>query len=126
MVSQGNVRGNEALALKFICGVFASLNAWLIVFGLTGFFLRFCDVSRPWIRYLSDSAYWVYLTHLPVVALFQVAVAKWPVNVFVKFALLMAASLAVLYASYHWLVRYTAIGRLLNGPRERRSPAPVE
>jgi peptidoglycan/LPS O-acetylase OafA/YrhL len=123
LIAHGSLRGSDRFSMKLVCAVAASLFAWFAVLGLTGFFLRFCNVSRPWIRYLSDSAYWVYLAHLPVVALFQVALAQWPMNVFVKFTLLMAGSLAVLYGSYHLLVRYTAVGRLLNGPRERPAPA---
>jgi len=121
LVSQGSVPRASLPALKLLCCTGAALYAWFATFGVMGLFLRFADVSRPWIRYLSDSAYWVYLAHLPVVVMLQVAIAKWPMNVFVKFALLMTAALAVLYASYHWLVRYTPIGTLLNGPRKRNT-----
>ena len=36
-----------------------------------------------------------------------------------KFALLLAVTTAILLVSYRFLVRYTWIGRLLNGPRTR-------
>ena len=49
----------------------------------------------------------------------QVLVAQWPVNGWLKFAFIMAVNIVVLLASYHTCVRYTWIGRLLNGPRER-------
>ncbi|UCF22861.1 MAG: hypothetical protein JSV72_18510, partial [Ralstonia sp.] len=37
----------------------------------------------------------------------------------VKFTLLIAVATAILLVSYRFLVRYTWIGRLLNGPRTR-------
>ena len=40
-----------------------------------------------------------------------------------KFPLLIAMTLTLLLASYHWLVRFTFIGRALNGKRHvRHSP----
>ena len=75
------------------------------------------------IRYLADASYWCYLLHLPLVLWLQVLVAKWPVNGWLKFAFIMAVNVLVLLASYHWCVRYTWIGRLLNGPRERSKAA---
>jgi hypothetical protein len=44
----------------------------------------------------------------------------------VKLTLLVAGSTLILLASYQLLVRYTWIGRLLNGPRARRPfPGPA-
>ena len=57
----------------------------------------------------------------PLVVLLQVAVAQlgwpWPV----KFALILAVSLVVMFASYHWLVRFSVIGAVLNGRRVRKA-----
>jgi len=119
LVAQGTAPKLLHPALKAQACLGSALYAWLATFGVMGLFLRFADVSRPWIRYLSDSAYWVYLAHLPVVVMLQVLVSKWQMNVFAKFALLMTIALAVLYGSYHWCVRYTVVGTLLNGPRSR-------
>lgn len=37
----------------------------------------------------------------------------------IKFAFILAATVAVLLPTYHWLVRYTWIGQTLNGARLR-------
>ena len=101
----------------------ASLYAWGMTFAVTGWFLKFAGQHHPWIRYLADASYWCYLLHLPLVLWLQVLVAKWPVNGWLKFSLIMVVNVLVLLASYHWCVRYTWLGRLLNGPRERSKAA---
>ena len=46
---------------------------WLITFGLMGLFRRVCPVESPTMQYLSDSAYWLYLAHLPLI----IAAQSW-------------------------------------------------
>lgn len=101
-----------------------SLYAWLMTFAVTGCFLRFAGRQRRWMRYLADASYWCYLTHLPVVIYLQIIVAGWPFNGWVKFTLLIALATLVLLASYQVCVRYTFIGSILNGPRQRPAKPP--
>jgi hypothetical protein len=49
----------------------------------------------------------------------QIAIADWPGWALMKFLLLNVAATLILLASYHFGVRYTWIGALLNGRRER-------
>ncbi len=70
-------------------------------------------------RYVSDSSYWLYLVHLPLIMIVQAAVRTWELPVFIKFALVCTVTTAILLASYQLFVRYTPIGTLLNGPRHR-------
>jgi ABC-type multidrug transport system ATPase subunit/peptidoglycan/LPS O-acetylase OafA/YrhL len=91
--------------------------AWGWLLGLTGAALRFLSNYSATRRYLADASYWIYLAHLPVVAAFQVWVGRWPLHWGVKYPLVLAASFAVLFLSYHLLVRPTFIGQLLNGRR---------
>jgi peptidoglycan/LPS O-acetylase OafA/YrhL len=114
-----NRSGVNVLSVKLLALISASLYAWTMTFAVTGWFLRFARQHSAWIRYLADASYWCYLVHLPLVLWLQVLAAKWPVNGWVKFTGIMAVTMVLLLASYHWCVRYTWIGRLLNGPRER-------
>ena len=91
------------------------LAIWCWVFAITGLALRFLSDESPARRYLADSSYWIYLAHLPIVAAFQVLVGHLPWHWSVKFPLILAGSFAVLFASYHLLVRFTFIGAILNG-----------
>ena len=104
--------------LGAVCYALASWTATLAVIGLALRFLAGFSATR---RYIADASYWLYIIHLPLVVLLQVAVAQlgwpWPV----KFALILAVSFVVMFASYHWLVRYSVIGTVLNGRRTRKA-----
>lgn len=103
----------EAPKLMFTLALVAS--AWCWTFAITGAALRFLAGHHPAIRYVADASYWIYLVHLPLVCALQVWVGDWPLHWGLKYPFIVAASLALLFLSYHWLVRPTPIGRLLNG-----------
>ena len=99
------------------------LYAWLMCFAAIGFFRWLVPKeNRVW-RYLSDSAYWLYLLHLPVVIFLQQASRDWPLPGSLKFLGVCTAATALLLASYQVLVRHTWLGVLLNGPRRGKPPA---
>jgi len=102
-------------------------SSWAWSFAITGLALRFLPGHRPAVRYAADASYWIYLVHLPVVAALQVWVGDWPLHWGLKFPFIVIASLSLLVLSYHGLVRWTVIGRVLNGrtpPRRGAAPAP--
>ncbi len=99
-----------------------SLFCWLMVFGTAGLCHRLLSAERPRLRYLSDSSYWLYLAHLPLVIVGQMVLAPLPLPALAKFSLLLAGATGVLLASYEWGVRYTFVGTLLNGKRTRPAP----
>jgi peptidoglycan/LPS O-acetylase OafA/YrhL len=92
---------------------------WLITFGLMGLFRRVCPIESPTMQYLSDSAYWLYLAHLPLIIAAQLVVRDWPFPAFAKFLLIVAVVTSFLLWTYQIMVRYTWLGRFLNGPRDR-------
>jgi len=93
--------------------------AWVVSLGIMGLFARYCSHLGYRARWFSDSAYWMYLAHLPLVLAIQIAVVSLPWPPSLKFVLVMVVVTLLLLASYRWLVRYTWIGTLLNGPREQ-------
>lgn len=100
---------------------------WLMTFGLMGLFRRVCSAESPGVRYLSDSAYWLYLAHLPLIIAAQYVVRDWPIPALAKFLLIVVVVTCFLLWTYQALVRYTWLGRFLNGPRTRpaRAGAPA-
>jgi ABC-type multidrug transport system ATPase subunit/peptidoglycan/LPS O-acetylase OafA/YrhL len=93
---------------------------WSWTLGLVGASLRFFSGESAARRYVADASYWIYLAHLPLVLALQAVMKDWPLHWAVKFPILVIVALALLFASYHLLVRFTLIGEVLNGVRHRR------
>ena len=93
--------------------------AWTMSFGLIGLFRRFMSGARFRVHYLSDASYWMYLAHLPLVFVAQGIVARLGLPALVDFVVVCVAVTAVLLVAYRYVVRYTFVGRLLNGRRTR-------
>jgi len=97
--------------------------AWLAIVTLMGLFRTLLSKERRGVRYLSDSAYWLYLAHLPLVIWAQIWIRNWDLPAAVKFLGLTTAVIVLLLISYQLFVRYTPLGTLLNGKRTRPSRA---
>ena len=97
------------------------LAMWLLIYAVTGLFVRYFEQPRPLQRYLSDASYWMYLVHLPFVIWFQGAMAPWPVSPMLKTAIVLAGITVVTLVTYHYFVRATPIGAFLNGRRFERA-----
>lgn len=93
--------------------------AWLMTFGMIGLFRRALTREYAVIRYVSDSSYWLYVAHLPLVIAGQHIIRDWPIPSGVKFTLLCTVVIGILLVSYQTLVRNTWLGALLNGRRYR-------
>jgi peptidoglycan/LPS O-acetylase OafA/YrhL len=103
--------------VKLVYSIAYGMVMWLFVFGSLSFFQDRCPAHNPTWRYVADSSYWIYLAHLPPVYALQVWVATWPTPGVVKFTFICLAVTVLLLASYHYLVRSTLIGLVLNGRR---------
>jgi peptidoglycan/LPS O-acetylase OafA/YrhL len=116
-------------AVAFGCAGLATMNdrtlatalqpayAWTMSLGLIGLFCRLFPYPRPAVSWLADASYWMYLVHVPLVIAAQLLVRQWRLPPGAKFLLILGVVTPLLLASYRWCVRFTAIGRLLNGPR---------
>jgi peptidoglycan/LPS O-acetylase OafA/YrhL len=100
-----------------------ALATWSSLLALVGLADRFLDRPHPNVRYFADSAYWIYLSHLPAMVLIVALVAATTLGTAPRFAIVTVGSLAFSLVTYALFVRYTAIGRVLNGPRRRRVAA---
>ena len=104
---------------SWLTALLQSIFVWTLSLGLIGLSRSFLNKPSDRLRYLSDSSYWLYIAHLPIVLAGQFVMAYLPLPVWLEFGALIAVSSLVLIASYHWCVRYTWIGDLLNGRRRR-------
>ena len=97
--------------------------AWLMCFGLMGLFNWIASRESFTTRYLADASYWMYIAHLPLVIAGQMLVVGWPIHYHLKYLVVCLGVTLVLLVTYQFGVRYTFIGRALNGPRSRRPRA---
>ncbi len=103
-----------------------SVICWLLIFGFTGMFLRYFSKHSPLMRYISDSAYWVYLLHLPLTAFLPGLIGGWDAPAILKFTLVASGTTFICFFTYHYLVRSTFIGEFLNGRKYSRSLADIK
>ncbi len=96
------------------------LLCWCLTFAVLGLFLKFASRESARWRYLSDSSYWLYIMHLPVVVGIQFAFAAVPLPALAKIPVVLVVSVLLLVITYDLLVRATWIGILLNGRRYAR------
>ncbi len=94
---------------------------WLMIFSITGLFLKYLNYFSPWGRYISDASYWVYLIHLPIIVWLSGLMSPLEISPHVKFMVNCITATVLCFTSYHYLVRSTAIGKLLNGRTYPRS-----
>ena len=109
-----------------VASVLQVLYAWGMCFGLMGLFRVLLPKERRGIRYLSDSSYWLYLAHLPLVIVAQMIVRDWNLASGVKFLMILVVVTALLLLSYQLFIRYTPIGTMLNGKKIRPTPQPSD
>lgn len=110
------------LALRLGFSWTYNATAWCWSFALIGLFAAHVGRPRPALAYLADSSYWVYLVHMPMTIGFGALLFGLPWPAGVKMLLNIGATTVLSLATYHGLVRFTAIGVLLNGKRHARVP----
>jgi glucan biosynthesis protein C len=98
----------------------AALAMWTLIYGFMGLFVRYYDRPNPVGRYLADASYWLYLIHLPLAIWIPGLMNGWNVSAFLKSGITFTIMVCFCVVTYHYLVRSTTIGVLLNGKRYPR------
>ena len=96
-----------------------ALATWASLLALVGLATRYLDRPNPRLRYFADASYWIYLSHMPLMVPVLALLAATSLALPLQFAIVTASALALSLLTYALCVRYTAIGRVLNGPRHR-------
>ena len=94
-----------------------ALCTWALIWLFAGMALRYFDRPTPWVLYASQSSYWVYLLHLPVICFVGWLLAPVDVSALVKFAAVLGVTTVVCFVTYHYGVQHTWIGAFLHGQR---------
>ncbi len=116
----------DFLPRAWVISFTAGLASWMTLFGVWGLFALFLSGARSWVRYLADSAYWVYLIHIPFLVALQLSLSNTGLHPVLRLSLATAGALALSFLTYATLVRHTPIGWLLHGKRKRKKPTVVD
>ena len=90
---------------------------WALIYAFTGWMLRLFDRPSPWILYISQSAYWVYLIHLVFTAMVGWLLSALDLPAIVKFAIVLSVTTLGCFTTYHYFVQRTWVSRFLHGKR---------
>jgi glucans biosynthesis protein C len=93
------------------------LCTWALIYLVIGAALRWFDSASPWVLYLSQSAYWIFLTHMPVLALGAWWMVQFDMNAVLKFLCITIFTCIICFTSYHYLVQRSWLSVFLNGRR---------
>ncbi|WP_165905116.1 acyltransferase family protein [Parashewanella curva] len=105
---------NELFYLEMFC---YALIVWLYSFGIIGLFLKCFRKESAMNRYFSDSSYWVYIIHLPIILYITSLIGNYNLSAIAKFTIIVSSTFFISMLSYHYLVRSTFIGQFLNGKK---------
>jgi hypothetical protein len=92
-------------------GVPLSIIFWIAVF------IQLFNKPSKIIKYISDSSYWIYIVHTIFLSFVPSLFYHIEMNVFLKFFINAFIVTLLCFLSYHYLVRKTFIGKLLNGKK---------
>lgn len=94
----------------------AYISVWMslvcLVYGKS-----YLNVHNRMLRLISDSSYWIYIVHLPIIFALQYCMMDKQWSLLTKYGATMGVTLALGALSYLLLVRWTPIGWMLNGRR---------
>jgi len=113
--------GQPKFLQQTISVVIQVLYVWLMTFGYIGAFRKLMSVENKWMRYISDSSYWLYVAHLPLIIWLQWLISDWDLDGALKFVLVCTVCTGTLLVMYEYLIRYSPIGTMLNGKKVRGS-----
>ena len=102
--------------------VFYAASIWLYIFAFIGLFQKITVKRINVAKYISDSSYWVYLIHVPILEFLEKTF--FPQMEYGAFTGLLLATIFLSMFSYRYLVRPTWIGTMLSGKSYPLEPIP--
>jgi peptidoglycan/LPS O-acetylase OafA/YrhL len=93
--------GRAPLYASIASGLFTV--AMLIVF--VGLCVRYASRPSPFLHLASQASYWTYIVHLPIVVCLQILVARLAIPGVIKYAAIVAITMALCLGSYDVVVR---------------------
>jgi peptidoglycan/LPS O-acetylase OafA/YrhL len=121
-----NLPSDLTFARLFV--VFAGVAAaWLVISGLWGLSARLFAHPGKRMKQFSDSSYWMYIVHLPILVFIESELARTSLPLLLRWGLAISITALSCVVSYHLLVKDRALGRLLGErPAQRNVSKPQE
>ena len=88
---------------------------WFLFFGIAGVLLRHLNRPNRVARYVADASYWTYLLHLTIVVWMPGLLADYNWAPELSFFAVFATSAGISFLTYELFVRWSIIGKVLNG-----------
>jgi peptidoglycan/LPS O-acetylase OafA/YrhL len=107
---------------KVVVAFIRASLCWTLCIGFIGLAHRYLKKPQPAIRYLADSAYWVYFIHVPITfkLSFIAQQIEWGSSLFKSYVVLVVSTV-IIYWSYNTFIRYGWLGDFFMGRRKSRS-----
>ncbi len=106
-------------SLEAYIGLYMSLA--LLVYGR-----KWLNGHSTTIRLISDSSYWIYIIHLPVLWLLQFLMLDTQWSLLTEFLISSLGTFAIGFITYLIMVRWTPIGWMLNGRKDATKHEEIE
>lgn len=114
------------LVVGAIAGISNCVLASCMTVGLLGVFQgRFDRQPSALGQYVSDASYWIYLIHLPLLIFVAGALSVLPLPALAKYLITVIVVVPIVFASYHFCVRFTRFGGFLKGRQKPPASPPV-
>jgi peptidoglycan/LPS O-acetylase OafA/YrhL len=119
MVASGvdNGAGGADFVLHLGAVLANGLCTWTLIYLFLGSAQRFFDRESPWIQYVSQSSYWVFLVHLPLLCLAAWWLVQYDLPAVIKFVAVCGFTAVAGFLSFHYWVQKTWLSIFLHGRR---------
>ena len=110
----------EDFEIFIVNKLFIFLNNFLVpayIMLVLSFFIRFCSKPSKKLKYISDSAYWIYIIHLPLSFFIPAFFHQSDLHYFIKFLISALIVTIICFSSYHYFIRNSFLGKFLNGKK---------
>lgn len=114
-------------AVTLLLGVVRGYCSWWWVMGILGLAIRYLHFTTPVVEYLVRASYPVYIIHMPILSLIGLWIVRLDLNIWLKFGIITALTLAAAIGIYDLLIRRIPPLRVIFGlpspPRDGKRPA---
>ena len=108
--------------IKLLLAYGRSLSCWVLCLAFIGLAHKYLNKKSTMVRYLADSAYWVYWIHLPVCfGLAKLGQQAEFLNSLTKAYIILIIATFIVYWLYNNFVRYSFLGDYFMGYRKSRN-----